>query len=126
MNDTRPVNLDLTSIQLPLSALASILHRVCAVIVWVGLAALLFIASSATQSEESYQNVVALLEGNFLVQFVVWGFLSAFGYYCAGTLKHLIQDMGYFEEKDSGKIISGVAIGTGVVLALLAGVLVWL
>jgi len=125
MSDSRPVNLDLTSISLPLSAYASILHRVSAVIIWVGFAALLAIVGCATQSEESFNDVVALLSGNFLVKFCIWGFLTALGYYCAATVKHLVQDFGYCEELESGKVISGVAIGAGVVLAVLAGVVVW-
>jgi len=126
MSDTRPVNLDLTSIRLPLSAYASILHRVCAVIIWVGFAALLAVVSAATKSEESFQGLAELINGNFLVQFVLWGFLSALGYYCMGTLKHIIQDFGFFEEKESGQLIAGVALAMGVVLAILAAGFIWL
>ena len=126
MNDTRPVNLDLMSIKLPLSALASILHRVSAVIIWVGFAVLLAVLCYATRSEESFQELAAALGGNFLVQFVVWGFLSALGYYCVATVKHLVQDMGFFEDKQSGQVISGVALGLGALMVILAGALVWL
>ena len=35
--DTRPVNLDLTKFSFPITAIASIMHRICAVISWVGL-----------------------------------------------------------------------------------------
>lgn len=125
MSDTRPVNLDLTSVRMPISAYASILHRVCAVIIWVGLAALLAIASYALGSKESYLEISQLLSSNFLVQFVVWGFLSALGYYCMGTIKHIIQDFGFFEDQAGGKVISTLAIALGVLLALAAGVLVW-
>ena len=126
MNDTRPVNLDLMSIKLPLSALASILHRVSAVIIWVGFAVLLAVLCYATRSEDSFQELAAALGGNFLVQFVVWGFLSALGYYCVATVKHLVQDMGFFEDKQSGQVISGVALGLGARMVILAGALVWL
>lgn len=126
MNDTRPVNLDLMSIKLPLSALASILHRVSAVIIWVGFAVLLAVLCYATRSEESFQELAALLSGNFIVQFVVWGFLSALGYYCVATLKHLVQDFGFFEDKQSGQVISGVTLGLGALMVILAGILVWL
>jgi succinate dehydrogenase / fumarate reductase cytochrome b subunit len=125
MSDTRPVNLELTTVRLPITAYASILHRVCAVIVWVGLAALLAIVSMSLNSRESFLNVLDLLGTNFLVQFVCWGFLSALGYYCMGTVKHIIQDFGFFEDKAGGKFISTLALVLGVILAALAGVLVW-
>lgn len=126
MNDTRPVNLDLMSIKLPLSALASILHRVSAVIIWVGFAVLLAVLCYATRSEESFQELTATLDGNFLVKFFVWGFLSALGYYCVATVKHLVQDMGFFEDKQSGQAISGATLGLGALMVILAGALVWL
>lgn len=125
MSDTRPVNLDLTTVSMPVTAYASILHRICAVIIWFGLAVLLAIASFALGSEESYKGLVDLLQANFLVQFVVWGFLSALGYYCVGTIKHIIQDFGFFEDKAGGKMISTVALVLGVVLCVLAGGVVW-
>jgi succinate dehydrogenase / fumarate reductase cytochrome b subunit len=42
-----------------------------------------------------------------------------------GTVKHIIQDFGFFEDKAGGKFISTLALVLGVVLAALAGVLVW-
>ncbi len=125
MSDTRPVNLDIATVRLPISAYASILHRICAVIIWVGFTALLAITSCALGSEASFEEVANTLQSNFLVQFLVWGFLSALGYYCMGTIKHIIQDFGHFEDKEGGQMISTVAIVGGVVLCLLAGVLVW-
>jgi succinate dehydrogenase / fumarate reductase cytochrome b subunit len=125
MSDTRPVNLDLMTVRLPISAYASILHRVSAVIVWVGLAVLLALASFALASEASYIELSELLQTNFLLQFVVWGFLTALGYYCVATSKHIIQDLGFFEDKAGGKFISTLVLVLGAVIALLAGVYVW-
>jgi succinate dehydrogenase / fumarate reductase, cytochrome b subunit len=125
MSDNRPVNLDLGTVSFPITAIASILHRVCAVITWVGLGFLLTALCYALGSEADYIALATTLETNFLAQFVTWGLLTAFAYYCAGTLKHLIQDFGCFEDLAGGKLISWVAIVLGVVLSILAGVLVW-
>lgn len=125
MSDNRPVNLDLGTVSFPITAIASILHRVCAVISWVGLGFLLCALCYALGSKDEYTILAATLETNFLAQFVAWGLLSAFGYYCAGTAKHIIQDFGFCEDFAGGKMISWVAIVSGVVLSVLAGVLVW-
>ena len=125
MNNTRPVNLDLTKVSFPITAIASILHRVCAVITWVGLGYLLILLSYALSSAEQFAAMTELLQTHFLLQFVTWGFLTAFGYYCMGTVKHIIQDFGFFEDFAGGQFISWAAIILGVVLGLLAGVLVW-
>lgn len=126
MNNKRPVNLDLTTVSFPITAIASILHRVCAVITWAGLGYLLILLSLALSSEEQFVAVSGLLQTNFLLQLVTWGFLTAFGYYCMGTIKHIIQDFGFFEDFAGGKLISWTAIILGIVLGLLAGVLIWL
>jgi len=126
MNNARPINLDLGSVSWPVTAIASILHRICAVIVWVGLGFLLVAASVATSSEEGFESISTLIQTNFFAQFVAWGLLTALGYYCMGTIKHLVQDMGFFESFEGGKVISWTAIGLGILISSASGVLVWL
>lgn len=125
MNNSRPVNLDLGTVKFPITAIASILHRITGVISWIGLGFLLAGLCMAVESQESFAFLKDLLAGNFLIQFLSWGFLTAFGYYCLGTAKHIIQDFGFCEDLAGGKAISWVAIIGGVVLSVLAGVLVW-
>lgn len=126
MKGDRPVNLDLTKVRFPITAIASILHRVSAVIVWVGLGFLLCALCTALESPEGFQKVQTALQENFFAKFVLWGLLTALAYYCAGTAKHLIQDLGFFEEFAGGKKISWAAILIGVALSVYAGVKIWL
>jgi len=125
MNKARPVNLNLLSITFPITAIASILHRVCAVIVWVGFGFLLAAVSIALQSEAGFNSVAESLSSNFLVQFVAWGLATASGYYIAATLKHLIQDMGFCEDFEGGKLISWTAILLGIIFSIFTGVVIW-
>ncbi len=124
-NDTRPVNLDLFKFSWPVTAMASIAHRICAVISWVGLGITLYTLRIISQSATQFDQFLGLLQTSFLVQFVAWGLLSAFGYYCIGTIKHVSQDMGYFEELDSGRMVSWLSLILGVALSILIGVFVW-
>jgi succinate dehydrogenase / fumarate reductase cytochrome b subunit len=126
MKDNRPVNLDLTTVIFPITAIASILHRVCAVIVWTGVGFYLVALYYLLSSKENFEQLYELMETNFLVQFIAWGLLSAFSYYCTGSLKHIIQDFGYCEDFAGGKVISWVAIVLGVILSIFAGVAIWL
>jgi succinate dehydrogenase / fumarate reductase cytochrome b subunit len=125
MSKQRPVNLDLSTIQMPITANASILHRASAVVLWVGMAIFLTALFIALSSEAGYESVYALVTDSFIGQFVSWGLLTAFGYYAAATLKHVVQEMGHFEELDSGRQISAVALIIGVVLALVWGLWIW-
>ncbi|MCV6605348.1 MAG: succinate dehydrogenase, cytochrome b556 subunit [Porticoccaceae bacterium] len=125
MNNSRPVNLDLGTVSFPITAIASILHRVCAVISWVGMGFLLMALALALGSKESFDALVTLLRENLLAQIVSWGLLTAFGYYCMGTIKHIIQDFGLFEDFQGGKAVSWVAILGGVIISIAAVVMIW-
>ena len=124
-NDSRPVNLDLTKFSFPVTAIVSIMHRVCGVISWVGLGFVLYAVNRTYQSPAGQQWFAELMAENFIAQFIAWGLLSAFGYYCAATSKHIIQDLGYCEELEGGQRISWAVLIIGAVLTVLAGIYVW-
>jgi succinate dehydrogenase / fumarate reductase cytochrome b subunit len=120
----RPVNLDLQTIRFPITAIASILHRVSGVITFVAIGILLWLLSVSLSSPEGFQ-LASELVGGFFVKFILWGILTALSYHIAGGVRHLIMDLGYFEELESGTQTAKIAFGVTVVLSLLAGVLVW-
>ena len=121
-NKQRPVNLDLQTISFPVTAIASILHRVSGVITFVALAILLWMLGTSLSSPEGFETVVAIMD-NFLVKFVLWGILTALAYHIVGGLRHL--DMGHWEELDSANQSARVGFVITGILAVLAGVLVW-
>ena len=71
----RPVNLDIGTIKLPITAYVSILHRVSGVATLFALAILLWILDQSLASEQSFDDVTAVLSHPF-AQFLVWGVLS--------------------------------------------------
>lgn len=125
MKKERPKNLDLSTIKLPVMGVASILHRISAVIIWVSLAYFLSILAISLNTEEGFNSIQNLLSNNFIAQFFTWGFLTAFGYYTMGGLKHIIQEMGHFETLEGGKMISQTAIALGIVISILFAIWIW-
>jgi succinate dehydrogenase / fumarate reductase, cytochrome b subunit len=123
-NKQRPVNLDLQTISFPVTAIASILHRVSGVITFVALSILLWMLGTSLSSPEGFDTVMSILD-NFLVKLVFWGILTALAYHIVLGIRHLIMDMGYWEELESGSQSARVAFVITGVLAVLAGVLVW-
>ncbi|SIN94238.1 succinate dehydrogenase cytochrome b556 subunit [Salinivibrio sp. ES.052] len=121
---SRPVNLDLQTIRFPITAIASILHRVSGVITFVSIAILLWLLSLSLSSPDGFQSAAAIVD-SFFVKFVLWGILTALAYHIVGGVRHLIQDMGYFEELESGAKSAQVSFVVTGVLSVLAGVLVW-
>ena len=117
----RPVNLDLGTMQWPATAIASILHRISAVIIWVAMIVSIPVLYVSLSSADGFNSLSTLMQDNFIVQFIAWGFLTAMGYYAMGSIKHIIQEFGHFETLQGGKIISVAAIGLGIVISLLNG-----
>ncbi|HGF7190020.1 TPA: succinate dehydrogenase cytochrome b556 subunit [Vibrio cholerae] len=121
---SRPVNLDLQTIRFPISAIASILHRVSGVITFVAVGILLWLLSLSLSSPVGFMEASNFVD-SFFVKFVLWGILTALAYHIAGGIRHLLMDLGHFEELESGAASAKVAFAATVVLSLLAGVLVW-
>ncbi len=126
MSKQRPINLDLRTIKMPVTAKASILHRISAVVLWVGMAFALTALWESLHDAAGFWTVYSWVTDNFIGQFITWGLLTALGYYCVATVKHVVQEMGHFEELESGRQIATAAIGIGIILSIASGVWVWL
>ncbi len=124
MNDNRPVNLDLFTIKQPLPAIASILHRISGVILFVGIAVLIYFWDQSLASPAGFAEVQQTL-ANPLAKFVLWGVVSVLLYHLVAGIKHLIMDFGIGETLEGGIFAAKLVIGISVVLILFAGVCIW-
>jgi len=121
----RPVNLDLTTIRFPVTAIASILHRVSGVITFVAVGILLWLLGLSLSSPDGFLAASSIMD-SFFVKFIMWGILTALAYHVVGGVRHMLMDVGYLEETfASGKRTAYLSFVITVVLSLLAGVLVW-
>jgi succinate dehydrogenase / fumarate reductase, cytochrome b subunit len=120
----RPVNLDLTTISMPATAKASIFHRVTGVALFFALTFVIWAWSESLSSAESFEFVKGLFNG-FIAKFIAWGTLSVLGYHLIGGIRHIVMDMGHWEELESGNLSAKIAMALGVVFAVLAGVWIW-
>ena len=124
MNDKRPVNLDLSQFSFPLPALTSIVHRATGIILFVGIAILMYILELSLSSEEGFNSVKECLDG-FFVKFIIWGIVSGLLYHLVAGTKHLLMDFGIGETLEGGILGAKITIVVSVVLILLAGVWLW-
>jgi succinate dehydrogenase / fumarate reductase cytochrome b subunit len=124
VKDTRPVNIDLTTIRFPLTAILSITHRITGVIIFIGVAILLYLLGLSLESEAGFAEAQQLLSSP-LAKFVVWGIVSGLLYHLVAGTKHLVMDWGF------GETLAGAAIGSRITLVLstllivIAGVWIW-
>lgn len=120
----RPVNLDLQTIRFPVTAIASITHRVSGVIMFIAVGILLWMLDYSLSSPDGFNVMSSYMDG-FFVKFILWGILTALSYHAVAGIRHLLMDLGFFETLDSGKLSAKAAFIITAVLSVFAGALVW-
>ena len=124
VNKKRPVNLDIATIKLPITAYVSILHRASGIFLFAGVAVLLWMLGASLESQEGFDSV-ANIAANPICQFVLWAVLAGLAYHLAMGVRHLIMDFGIGESLEGGRLGAKLALAVAIVLIVLAGVWVW-
>ncbi|WP_028669787.1 succinate dehydrogenase, cytochrome b556 subunit [Saccharospirillum impatiens] len=124
MKDHRPKNLDLATIRQPITAIASILHRITGVMLFVAVGFLVWALSLSLESRQGFDQTVAVMT-HPLAKLITWGILSLVIYHLFAGIKHLIMDAGFAETKEGGPLATKISLVLSVVVILLMGVWVW-
>lgn len=124
MNKKRPVNLDIATIKLPITAYVSILHRASGVFLFAGVAVLLWMLDLSLSSEEGFTSVRDLSSGP-MCQFILWSVLAGLAYHMVAGIRHLIMDFGVGESLEGGQLGAKLVLVIAIILMVLAGVWVW-
>ena len=124
MKKQRPVNLQLNTISFPPTAIVSILHRISGVGMFVGMVFVIWAWATALQSSEDFAMVQGIMEG-VIGKIIAIGTVSLLIFHVVVGIRHVIMDMGYWEELDSGNTSAKASIVLWVILTVLAGVAIW-
>ncbi|EKF74816.1 succinate dehydrogenase, cytochrome b556 subunit [Alcanivorax hongdengensis A-11-3] len=124
MNDKRPVNLDLSTIKFPVTAIASITHRVTGVAIFLALPILLWMLDRSLASPESFADLKDLMTSP-LAKLVVWAILAVLLYHLVAGIRHLIMDTGTGETLEGGRRGAKLVFIISAVLILLVGGWIW-
>ncbi len=124
MNKKRPVNLDISTIKLPITAFVSILHRLSGIFLFAGVGVLLWMLDASLESQEGF-TAVGDFASNPICLFVLWAVLAALAYHMVAGIRHLIMDFGVGESLQGGQLGAKIVIVVAAVLIALAGVWIW-
>ena len=124
VKDKRPVNLDIGTMRLPITAWASITHRASGVFLFAGMAALIWALDASLKSPESFDALKECLSSP-LAKLGIWAVVSGLIYHSLAGIKHLIMDFGIGETMEGGVLGARIVIGLSIVLILAAGVWIW-
>jgi|TARA_R110000868_G_scaffold35289_3_gene126659 succinate dehydrogenase / fumarate reductase cytochrome b subunit len=124
VKDKRPVNLDIGSMRLPITAWASITHRASGVFLFFAMVFLVWALDMSLRSPEDFAVLQDTLTGP-LAKLILWAIVAGLIYHALAGIKHIIMDFGIGESFEGGALGARLVIGLSVVLTLLAGVLIW-
>jgi succinate dehydrogenase / fumarate reductase cytochrome b subunit len=120
----RPVNLQLNTISFPPAAITSILHRVTGVARFFRLLFVIWAWAVSVSSVEGFAMVQEQMAGP-IGKFIAIGTISALAFHIIGGLRHLVMDMGYWEELESGNNSAKASILLWIILTVVVGVVLW-
>jgi len=124
MAKSRPKNLNLMTIRLPLPALVSIMHRVSGALLFLVLPLLLRLWQQSLSSPEGYAATLQLLHHpatKLLILILIWAYLH---HACAG-LRHLALDARWGLKLPFARASSSCVLVISGLLTSLAAVRLW-
>jgi succinate dehydrogenase / fumarate reductase cytochrome b subunit len=124
VKDKRPVNLDIGTMRLPLTAWTSIAHRASGVFLFAGMAVLIWALDASLASPESFAALQECLASP-LAKLVIWAVIAGLIYHSVAGVKHLVMDLGVGETMEGGTLGAKAVLAVAAVLILLAGVWIW-
>lgn len=124
MKDNRPVNLDIGTIRLPITAYASISHRISGVILVVASFLMLWALDTSLASADGFAALGDMLSST-LARLISWAILVALLYHSLAGVRHLIMDCGVGETLEGGILGARIVFLLTAAGAALLGVALW-
>lgn len=124
MNHKRPVNLDLGSLKYPPMAIASILHRISGLVMFLLLPIMLYFLSLSLRSVESFEHLQMMLTRPGC-KMVLWVFSAALMYHLLAGIRHLLMDIGVGEQLGVARQSANIVIVFAIILTIFLGIWIW-
>ena len=124
VNKKRPVNLDLGSMKFPPMAIASILHRISGVVLFILLPIMIFLLGQSLQSEEAFTQIKFKLSDP-CYKLVLWAFSAALAYHVIAGIRHLLLDMGFGEHLCTSRLTAILVIVLAAISTIFLGIWIW-
>ena len=123
-NNERPVYLSLTQFGWPVTAIASIIHRITGVILFVGIGYLLWLLSIALASPAGFADAKSMLAMP-LPKLALIGVLGLLVYHLVAGIKHMIMDFHIGDTFEAASAAAYVVFAISLILTGLLGVWLW-
>ena len=126
MGESRPVSLPLPRLfaAMPVTAVASILHRASGVALFFGALYPCYLLDLAASGQEGFARAAAIVETG-LGKFGLWLLLTALAYHLLAGVKHLLLDFHWGDSATGGRVGAYVVLLLAGAAAVLAAAWLW-
>lgn len=124
MKDKRPVNLDITTLKFSVVAIASILHRISGMGLFLGVSVLLYFLQISLASQSEFNRVESLFDSG-LIKLLIWLIMLSVFYHLLAGIKHLLLDMGIGESKKGAKNGAIITLALFAIAASVGALWLW-
>lgn len=122
---SRPKNLNLFTIRLPINALVSILHRATGCVLFLILPVILLLVQLSLSSAAHYATVIAILHSPF-IKLVLLGLAWVFFHHFFAGIRHLAMDVHWMTTLMKARYTSKVVLVLGAIATLALAIKLWL
>ena len=122
--DNRPVHLNLFKIYFPNTAIASILHRVSGVIIFLLIPMFLWMLQATLSSPQEFESMRECLSSVW-GKLLLWGGLSGLTYHLIAGIRRLIMDCGIGESKEAGRMSAWLVMIISFLAIVTLGYYIW-
>ena len=122
----RPISLPLPTLfaAMPITAVASIAHRVTGIVLFAGALFLFYLLSTALESEAGFDAARGIIQAP-LGKFALWLILVALAFHLFAGIKHLFMDFHIGDSMRGGRLGALLSFVLALVVAIAAGVWLW-
>ncbi|MCR9191868.1 MAG: succinate dehydrogenase, cytochrome b556 subunit [Gammaproteobacteria bacterium] len=124
MKSKRPINLDLTTLSFPPMAIASILHRVSGIVLFLLLPLVLYVLDLSLQSSSSFAQLQTMFSC-WCFKLGLWIFGAALIYHLLAGVRHIIADLGWGETVPFARFTAYLVMALALGSVLLLGIWIW-
>lgn len=122
--DSRPVNLQLWTLRLPVTAISSILHRLSGFGLFLFIPLMLWGLQYSLASSDNFLSLGRLFS-SFPMKVLLWLAGSALIYHIIAGVRHLLMDIHIGDSKQGGTIGAYLVLSLSVLLSIGFGVCLW-
>lgn len=124
MNSKRPINLALHTLTFPPMAIASILHRMTGIVIFLLLPFVMYVFQLSLGGVDDVNRLQTWFSCSF-VRLGIWVFGTAMIYHVIAGVRHLLCDLGWGETLPLARWTAYIIVGLSGLGSIFLGILLW-